>query len=441
MKLNISHDGRIVVVDDKWKESAPLVNGFASYGIPCLYYNGRMDTLPQEPLVGIRFLFLDIDLMEWPASTKIQEKCAFHEAYFSRLISKANGPLIVVFWTSHEKDAESIATALKNEGWKFLDMNLDKGEFISEEGDYDLSKLMGEIEARIATGPMFIPFIAWENAVHYAVSSISHDFSELFSSEVPWTKGLSLVMGKLEEEFSGIDKSQDKNERFRRSCYVLNECLLHAIQSEGQKVVVPDGFKFCQHCDGVDQLRLVARINSFLAFEEGNDFEDLCGTVHECSSISLRKSKIRLALIKKIFGKDLLGSQASNEDKAFGECCKLCQIVITPQCDISQGHRIKFSGACGNVTLHQTVFAIMFPYEELKERNVKSSHSLMKLHPFYCAGEIVQVVVAFTTVDLTPICKGRWKFCGRFKRGVLNDIQAHAASYLNRIGNSLLTPN
>ena len=47
MKLNISHDGRIVVVDDKWKESAPLVNGFASYGIPCLYYNGRMDTLPQ----------------------------------------------------------------------------------------------------------------------------------------------------------------------------------------------------------------------------------------------------------------------------------------------------------------------------------------------------------------------------------------------------------
>lgn len=53
---------RTVVIDDNEDEAAPLLRALSSLGIGALYFSGDERELPQEPLRGLRVIFLDLRL-------------------------------------------------------------------------------------------------------------------------------------------------------------------------------------------------------------------------------------------------------------------------------------------------------------------------------------------------------------------------------------------
>ncbi len=108
--MHLPKSGRIVLIDDKADEAQPLISSFAINAIPHLYYDGRPEGLPETPLDGIRFVFLDIELQGMQGQND-KTKASALVGRLKKIISISNGPYVIIFWTKH---GEVIQRVLEN---------------------------------------------------------------------------------------------------------------------------------------------------------------------------------------------------------------------------------------------------------------------------------------------------------------------------------------
>ena len=53
-------NGKVVIIDDVLEEALPLMQSLRSKNVSTLYYSGRYDELPAEPLNDVRLVFCDL---------------------------------------------------------------------------------------------------------------------------------------------------------------------------------------------------------------------------------------------------------------------------------------------------------------------------------------------------------------------------------------------
>lgn len=99
--MNIPENGRVVVIDDVIKEALPLIQALSRHRIPVTYFDGELDTLPDEPIEEVRIVFLDIVL-----GTEVQdEKSRISKVVgvLNKIVGDKNGPYLIIIWTKHHK--------------------------------------------------------------------------------------------------------------------------------------------------------------------------------------------------------------------------------------------------------------------------------------------------------------------------------------------------
>ncbi|MFZ2782299.1 MAG: hypothetical protein WAZ31_09695, partial [Rectinemataceae bacterium] len=88
-----------MIVDDKEKEVDVLRNALWKSCVPFLYFDGEIDNLPPEPIVGVRLLFLDIDIGNRAAGPS--NMASSLAALVRKILGDKPGPYFIVFWTGH----------------------------------------------------------------------------------------------------------------------------------------------------------------------------------------------------------------------------------------------------------------------------------------------------------------------------------------------------
>ena len=160
----ISESGRIVLIDDKSDEIEPVLTTLGKHGIPYMCFNGTPETLPDQPLKGIRFIFLDIELRGMEGQPD-KTKASGAVARLKKIVSKDNGPYVIIFWTAHREIIDTVLDNCKTEGispiaWRDLQKPVD-GKYDIDKITERLREILGEIEA-------FQLYVEWENTVNNA---------------------------------------------------------------------------------------------------------------------------------------------------------------------------------------------------------------------------------------------------------------------------------
>src|SRR5260370_42023914 len=96
---------RVCIIDDEVDEYLPLIQALSRLRLGIIHIAGdKVEDLPEEPLPGLRLVFLDMKL----GTEGDDALVAAHTAQvFSRVVSSSSAPLLVVVWTKHKDSVET----------------------------------------------------------------------------------------------------------------------------------------------------------------------------------------------------------------------------------------------------------------------------------------------------------------------------------------------
>jgi len=209
--MKIPHSGRVIVIDDKMSEAAPLLRALAKQGVPVAYFTGtEADELPTEPPRGTRVVFVDIVLGTEGQSSKT--KISVVMGVLKRLIGPQNGPYIVVAWTKHPDEIEALREGLSRHDpapMKLLDLQkISYMEPATEEGErrfkHDaVSMVEKKLDSELEKVGALAVLLAWEDLVHDAASGVTHDLYSLVPHDENWNRNASGVFRGLADAYAG----------------------------------------------------------------------------------------------------------------------------------------------------------------------------------------------------------------------------------------------
>ncbi|PWW38567.1 hypothetical protein DFO83_104267 [Idiomarina loihiensis] len=263
MSFKIPKDGSVLILDDKYDEAKPIIDLMAKQGVPCSYYNGMLDSLPNSPLNRVRLVFCDIEFVQ---ALNIEGHASNIIRLLNTLVPENNGPYILILWTTYNnEDAEFVEGQIKNfmaSKKPLAIIQLRKFNFIEREvsqtlstnqikklkdslsimfDEYDVEKITNEIddinENEIVVnlkkdakenlnkeileklrdfGNSFQLFLIWEEIVNNSLNKTVNDFSTINEYDDYWDKNLvgiiqQLSISQLEKNFQAANTHEVVN--------------------------------------------------------------------------------------------------------------------------------------------------------------------------------------------------------------------------------------
>lgn len=438
MKNVLPHSGRVLIVDNDEFEAKPIMDALSKSGIPYLYYTGEVDGLPEDPMTGVRILFLDLYLQGLSVDSSDAAIVSKHIGVFNKIINiKGNGPLIVVFWSDKPERCECVKKKLLEGTTNFIEFAvLGKGDY----SDGNLDSLTKGIVDKINKGNLFKTFLLWENAVAEALSKISAEIVALTPDGQSCIQVLGVALNKLDA--SVAPNNADKvPERFRRATHLYNQAFINKLEEITGRIVLSDDYKLPGACRSLDSRQLAARLNTFLGFELWSSLGFCTGAIRRF----LREGEANRADILSYVEKQVFTKDATEELKSAS---MLCELIITPRCDVTNDGHIFTRTVSGKVVeTHHVMYGLLIPDNVLSgqeaanggKRMLAQKETLVKLHPFeYKDGKIYHLVFSLRALMTDEICRESWNTDFVLKNELLLNIQAKAANELNRPGEPLL---
>ncbi|MFT6324818.1 MAG: hypothetical protein ACJAWO_002386 [Halieaceae bacterium] len=103
---------KVVAIDNDQKELDLAIQGLAKANIPLLpiHYDSieGIDNVIKKPLDGVRIVFCDINLTDSSGSLNAAQVSGAISGVLNKLISKNNGPYVLIFWSKHVNLVEGI---------------------------------------------------------------------------------------------------------------------------------------------------------------------------------------------------------------------------------------------------------------------------------------------------------------------------------------------
>ena len=206
--------GRAVVVDNDPNDGLMMLSAFSKIRIAATYYSGEIGQKPDVPLTGIRIAALDMNL----GSDGSAEDGAMLSPLLSllpHLISKDNGPLVIIAWTTHPALVtlfkERLLTVCPAAAPAFV-VPLNKSDVKDENGNIDINKIVLKLE-EAATGwsPLEVLHF-WEQLVHDSASSTCQILSGLATTDdlSKWQPRLEKILKSLGKASTGKQKVDGK---------------------------------------------------------------------------------------------------------------------------------------------------------------------------------------------------------------------------------------
>ncbi|GEM_PF-1511847 len=434
----LSNSGRIVVVDNKFDEVNSLLKAFANQGVPYIYTDGSLGYLPAEPLVGVRYVFLDIELNGMQGQND-KTKASGLMQVLEKIIDKNNGPYVILFWTTHE---EVIGNVLKNCFKSGIapvaNINLQKKDFYKPDNDksdvpiLDVEALLERIESELSSVPAFQLINQWENAASTASVDFINTLTSYFETEGEnWSEHISCIFHKLYKAYAGERECADTLSEFKHACYLINRSYFDTLESSIDKNLhLPEKFKLI---NGKIPPKVIAKINTTLLINYHGISEIPLGGVYSITN----KDDLKKHITDHVFLKKL--EQPSQSDII------LCRIVITPECLFAQDKMLK--GKKNDDTYcyyHRVIYALLWkasdPYDKKKEDSrQKRSDSIFTIGPIYHDESMYMLSCHFSSIDLCLSDELQQDSIFSLRREIFSDLKSKAASHVSRLGNSQIT--
>jgi hypothetical protein len=416
--MQFSNSGRVVIIDDKLEEEAiPLMSILAKQHIPYLYFNGKVQELPETPLTGIRYVFLDIELSGGSGSAAEKRLAGTATSVLKKIISKENGPYAILFWSKHTECIDFIIANCRRAGIKpVTHLDLEKSE-CKKDGNFSFEILASKLDDCLKNIGVFSIYTEWENAVNRASINLVNNFSVQIENSTEWSNSTSRLFYNLYKAYSD-QETDDPNAQFSKACILLNRSFQDELNIKTSTFNLPVGLRFNQ-----SPLTLIeiAKLNNSIFLNSVNNGVST-GTI-----IFDSKLKLKRAMVNKIFKESKIPKNIS-----------LCKIVITPECDLAQNKTIKF----GTNVLHRCVYGLRVPFE--KNENMKNFRdryhekgrdASFHIGPVCYKKKTYMFVFHFGTVTMEYEDMCGKKILFSLKRDLLFDLQSKAANHVNRLGN------
>lgn len=417
--MQLSNSGGIILIDDNYNEAKPLIQTFGKQGIPFYYYDGKIEDLPDEPHVGIRFVFLDIELQGMEGQED-KTKASGLTGRLKKIISKSNGPYIIIFWTKHNEIIDLVITNCSEIGIPPVAcVDLEKSQCIDESGEFKLDKILTDIKDKLKSVGAFRLYIEWENILHTSGVKFIHEFSNMLPLETEWSEHTSAIFYELYKTFVGKNDLADKDEQFKCAGSLLNRCFLDTLQSTTDKdMKLPEGFSLKKK-DFTDKIK--AKLNKLLFLSDNLLSRPSNGFVY----IEENK-KTKESLTKSIFKSDSIPNNI-----------QLCKVLITPECDLAQNKTPMHFTETKSKKIHRIVFGLIFDFEKNLYKKIKGNKKDAEfiVGPFWNEDNIKLIILHFSTISFQNEGELKSEPLFSLRRDLIFDLQSKAANHVNRLGN------
>lgn len=438
--MNIPLNGRIAIVDDKYKEVKPLMDYFSKQRIPFNYYSGRKTELPDDANVNpINLLLLDLNIVETQHNYK-SVIGTLHPILIS-LCPSDSKPYFLVMWSKKLKDFSKhlrnhfrTNTELKKrKPVRFIE--LDKSDYfnLAADGSYEFEEtkielLKSTLANELNNVTLLKNFLIWENLVHNKTCESINDFSSFYNIDKNWDKNTKSIIFHIAKSITGnndIIKKSDK-EKLHIAFQSINTFLAEKIQdsisisSLGEVSDIKDAIYDANNKkDGIKK-PIKEKINTKLhiaikefqldSFEQGNVYK-IPNENDMLKKILLREKYDKIARTT------ILRSKPS-----------LIQIDLTPVCDYSQDK--DYVRLVYGIIINAKYSAI----------NIKSDFQRQTPN-FLLANKDRFLIIDYRhikTLSKSEITKRKIKPIFKIKRELCTDIQAQLSNQINRPGISNL---
>lgn len=417
--MNLPNSGRVVVLDDTFDEIKGLLNSLSKQAIPYVYYDGRPETLPDKPLEGIRFIFLDIELPETKGMDD-KNKATALIGRLKKIISVNNGPYVIIYWTKHPEVIEFVNNYCKEAKipptlWIDLEKPI--------EGELSINEISSRIQSELSKLGAFQLYVEWENVVHSSVNEFINDFASLIPNGDEWSTKTSALFYKLYKTY--VDKNVfddcDHAEQFKCASILMNMSfadVLHRFSFENLNL--PSGFRLS---NSSIEPSIISKLNTSLFLT---------------TTLLNRPSSGHIYYKNDDYMLNILSDSIFKEGhRPLG--LQLCKVILTPECDLAQNKVLKFKDGSDTVKIQRIVYGILFNYKSEEKDKIKQSDAHFSIGPFWFDNEIKLLTFHFLSVSFIKETDLNGSPILSLRRDILFDIQSKAASHANRLGNFQLS--
>lgn len=457
-------ESRVVVVDDRIDEASTLLNALNKKGVSTLYYSGALDTLPDKPLTGVRYLFLDIEL-DGSAGASVENKSSTLLSVVNKLIDcKDNGPLVIVFWTADAGVVKDFLPKLvSGVSYPVFHAVIKKSECRladeSNEEKFDINKIAEKLKQEIPYGNSLSFYIQWESSVHNALLRMGSSLykgleqeSDVSARAKKWNDSLLYTiysMGGGIEKDKVVGSIEDCTKEALRQYGVA---LADSIDRTLSQVKPPENLKV-ENVGELDTLpNIKGSVNSFLLIGEETPTDDSsvlqpgAVRIYDYNELDDKLQLLREMLIAR-YGVRLKCSNECRKCKTekMLDCkdeIQLCSIVITPPCDVANNKMILLRDGTPCCRVVYGLIVSNLDKVEDKDSPIRKGcgpESMFATHEFVYRSRTVAMFLGFETISVvskTELVKHHVSFI--IREGVLFDIMSKAANHVNRLGNSLV---
>lgn len=446
MENSLPINGRIVIVDDKENEVAPLMRTLSRNSMPYVYVKPELSFLPDKPCNDVRLLFLDLNLLgENPQNEKAIKSKLYN--VLQRIISASNFPYIIVLWSVQYKDYEQVVADLfakeLSDRRPIAIYRFVKSDFFpiigGEEVECDKDILV-ELNKLIANQPAYRAILTWENAVHAAAD---HVLDEIFENGNEWNNHANYVLSEMGRAYAEQHYSELSNEeKIKRGLFVLNLMYSDTLDDEINSATLPKE-KIEGNVEEGQKVKISAHINDKLLvtniFRENTEpgmvlqYQDnahtfcrKCSLINNCISKMLISKHLRDEHPEVISEDELrkLGNQEFNKiKKEIENWSTKIAIIVTPSCDYAQN----------KTRVDRLIEGIIVPSEY---KQYLLNNEAIYCSPTFMYNDIPCVIVidyrCLVTAhigemqNITPLFK--------LRRQLLAEIQSKLSRHINRQG-------
>jgi hypothetical protein len=426
--MKLSNNGRVVVIDDKYEEVESLIKSLAKSGIPCFFFDGSLENLPVNPIMGIRFIFLDIELSD-TTGTDDKSKASALAGRILKIIGESNGPYFIIFWTRHSEVIQKVLEYLKPKAPPIGFVDLEKPAIGASKDEWEIPNITNKLFAKLQDIGAFHLYVEWENILNLSGAKFVNDFSALvpfdsnaIAGRAKWSSGTSSLFYKLFEAFSGDSKILSSEMKFRSACALLNRSFSDTHQYMSQKELkLPQGFELKE---GTIDISTISKINSALFLDTSIDQPVSTGSVFILDDAALLHD-----LKRGVFKKEKTPADV-----------QLCFTILTPECDLSNDKCFRHFENGNEFYYHRIIYGLFLPFNnDLTGRCIdKGKEARFPAGPFWHNNDSIIMIFHFGTISQShDLCNSNIPVFS-LRRDLTFDLQSKAANHVNRLGNFLL---
>ncbi|MDI6735241.1 MAG: hypothetical protein QME42_03445 [bacterium] len=409
--MNLPENGRVVVIDDDYKEVESLLKVLSKNKVPVMYFTGILEELPEQPFSDVRIIFLDIELGTegQPEKTKVSTTAGV----IQKIIGNRSNPYLIIAWTKYDKLLNGIRKLLKDNP-PLLMLNLEKSKCKDEKGKYEIGKIEEKLKEELKKAGIFHLFIIWENFVHNSAGKIVNDFSSFYSLDDNWNKNMCGVFHKLAKAYAGEQLPAGKvDELIKNALLAFNGTFLDTLENEIRnyididKTLLPDD-------KGNIANDILAKVNSRLLLIF--DIPDMPVPGNIYFNIKAPEAKI-----DELFNEKNIDTYQQKDD--LNKKVKAIFLEVSPSCDYTQN----------KWKLHRVLPGVIWPVDYQKKINQADYIYTSRL--FKIDNEIYKFVFDLrylTSLSFDDLKDKRPEF--RIRHELLIDIQSKIAGHINRPG-------